>query len=70
MGMMQTLTCVVRTNDGEKPCRGKTDCEAACLYAGPAAPGKEIFGQCSKDSNLFGCKMYVESGAVFGLCAD
>jgi hypothetical protein len=67
--------CIRYTKDAGKPCVGKSDCEAACLYVGvrgvPPQRGIEAVGQCSRDDNPYGCNSFVENGkVVIGRCRD
>jgi hypothetical protein len=75
MGLARSPGCIRYAKDAGKPCLGKGDCEAACLYV--YAPGvrpqsgMEAVGQCAPNDNPFGCKSFVENGrVVIGPCRD
>lgn len=72
VGMFATPACVKPYLDAGKACRGKLDCQGACLAGHDAVIGEATTGTCQKDTHdIFGCQDTVEDGrAAAGTCWD
>ena len=72
VGMLQTFVCVLPTSDAGKSCTDGSQCQMSCLAKDPSlTPGSKATGQCSKSTNIFGCKTRVKDGKIEGtLCID
>jgi hypothetical protein len=79
-GLDQTPRCVCRTKDAGKPCRGKDDCEGACIGDGgerevtqPGPPPLGFWlGRCAEMQTTFGCHVFLppKSGQPVRLDAE
>lgn len=64
-------SCVPRTADGGKPCRGHGDCEYLCVSRKPGALGAEAAGECAAVRSAFGCHYHIGEGRIIGrVCVD
>jgi hypothetical protein len=65
------LACVETYKDAGKPCTDKSQCFGQCRYAGRAAPGVSVVGECQRTSDPCGCFATVAGGKHQGmLCID
>jgi hypothetical protein len=69
--------CVIRTSDGGRECRSRSDCEGPCVGEAPridltrVRPGQPLVGQCTTERAHFGCFVAVENGrAGEAICVD
>jgi hypothetical protein len=66
-GLAPTPSCLCRTHDAGKRCRGKDDCEAECIGDGgerevtdPGPPPRGAFvGRCAEFTTTFGCHRFL-----------
>ena len=69
--LMGEWKCVERYADAGKVCRDKSECLGQCRYAGNAAPGSSVAGECQRTTDPCGCFGIVENGKFTGtLCVD
>ncbi|WP_226636343.1 hypothetical protein [Brevundimonas poindexterae] len=73
VGRLQSLQCVIQYSDAGKTCRDAADCQGDCRVPGNVIvdDGRAVDGQCTADSNRFGCYTRVENGrATAAICVD
>jgi len=73
VGRMQSLQCVLQYTDAGKACRDAADCLGECRIPGGVIveDGRAVEGQCTANSNRFGCYTRVENGrATAAICVD
>ncbi len=70
-GIRQYGRCTRPTSDGGKPCTDGSECEAKCLYSGPAIPdGTMVSGTCADTNRGFGCFVTILKGKPMKMCVD
>ena len=71
-GLLGSDLCNMKTKDGGKPCRSRSDCESACITENMNAGQEHITGHCYEWSQTLGtCLAEVENGKANGvLCSD
>jgi hypothetical protein len=73
VGRLQSLQCVLQYSDAGKTCTGAAQCQGECRVPGSVIveDGRPVEGQCTADSNRFGCYTRVENGrATAAICVD
>lgn len=73
VGRMQTLQCVLQYSDAGQTCTDAAQCQGDCRVPGSVIveDGRAVEGQCTADSNRFGCYTRVENGrATAAICVD
>ncbi len=73
VGRMQSLQCVIPYSDAGKTCTDAAQCQGECRVPGSVIveDGRAVEGQCTADSNRFGCYTRVENGrATAAICVD
>lgn len=73
VGRMQSLQCVLQYSDAGKTCTDAAQCQGECRVPGSVIveDGRAVEGQCTADSNQFGCYTRVENGrATAAICVD
>lgn len=73
VGRMQSLQCVLQYSDAGKTCTDAAQCQGECRVPGSVIveDGRAVEGQCTADSNRFGCYTRVENGrATAAICVD
>jgi hypothetical protein len=69
--LMGELACVENYADAGKACTDKKQCFGQCRYAGSAAPGASVVGECQRTTDPCGCFGTVANGKFEGtLCVD
>lgn len=73
-GRMQSVRCVLSYSDAGKRCTDGADCQGDCRIgevSNPPDAGVTAVGQCTADSNRFGCYTTVTGGkAEATICVD
>ena len=73
VGRMQSLQCVIQYSDAGQTCTDAAQCQGECRVPGSVIveDGRAVEGQCTADSNRFGCYTRVENGrATAAICVD
>ena len=70
VGMLQHWACVCRTGQEECGCTSHDQCLGLCRVEGECGSPPIGGGQCSKDSNTFGCFGRIDNGFCQEICAD
>jgi hypothetical protein len=73
VGRLQSLQCVQTYSDAGKTCTDAAQCQGECRVPGSVIveDGRAVEGQCTADSNRFGCYTRVENGrATAAICVD
>lgn len=71
-GLLGSDLCNLKTKDGGKPCRSRSDCESACITEKVNVGAENITGHCYEWSQTIGtCLAEVENGKANGvICSD
>ncbi|WP_352337792.1 hypothetical protein [Psychrobacter sp. 16-MNA-CIBAN-0192] len=73
VGRQQCHQCIVTYKDAGKACQDSTNCQGTCERQGEfiAAGTANQVGQCTIDSNPFGCRQLIKKGvAQSAICVD
>ncbi|NYZ62760.1 hypothetical protein [Luteimonas deserti] len=70
LGRAPVKQCLRRTTDAGKACSQSEQCEGHCLAPEGSVDGTTVTGQCSVDTNPFGCQQRVRDGMASTICVD
>ena len=70
LGKVPVKQCLRQTTDAGKACTDTEQCEGLCIAPEGTVDGAQVGGQCSTDTNRFGCRQRVVGGVARTLCVD
>lgn len=70
LGRAPVMQCLRQTSDVGKACTHSEQCEGLCLAPEGSVDGTQVAGQCSVDTNPFGCQQRVRAGVASTICVD
>lgn len=70
LGRAPVPQCLRQTSDSGKACTDSEQCEGQCLAPEGSVDGTQVGGQCSVDTNPFGCQQRVRGGMASTICVD
>jgi len=70
LGRAPVQQCLRQTTDAGKACSDSAQCEGQCMAPEGAVDGAQVAGQCSVDTNPFGCQQRVRGGVASTICVD
>ncbi|ASR43907.1 hypothetical protein BEN78_11505 [Xanthomonas citri pv. mangiferaeindicae] len=70
LGRAPVPQCLLQTVDAGKACTDSQQCQGQCLAPEGTVDSARVQGQCSVDTNPFGCQQRVRDGVAWTICVD